>query len=170
MSERVSRRWMLRALALGTAAVGGMAHALAWTRSLVPNVLYEPPKKRRLGAPTSFPEGTTFLRDEKIFVVRKGALLRALSAVCTHLGCTVGAQAEGYHCPCHGSLFGADGANQAGPAPRPLPWHPLSLRGGALIVDLGSEVGPEATLEAPLPLEEERSPKTAPSAPGGDGK
>jgi len=170
LSDRPSRRWMLKTLALGGAALGGFAHAFAWTRSLVPNVLYEPPKKRRLGAPTRFPEGTTFLRDERIFVVRKGPLLRALSAVCTHLGCTVGAQAEGYHCPCHGSLFDAEGANRAGPAPRPLPWHPLTLRGGALIVDLGAEVGPDASLEAPLPADEERQPKQEPPAPGGDGK
>ncbi len=136
--------------------VGGLVHAYAWGRSLVPNVLYEPPKKRRLGAPTRFPEGSTFLQEEKVFIVRQGAALRAISAICTHLGCTVGVQDAGYHCPCHGSAFDATGENLSGPAPRPLPWHPLSLRGGALIVDLGSEVGPEVTLEAPLPPDPEK--------------
>ncbi|MDJ0520576.1 MAG: ubiquinol-cytochrome c reductase iron-sulfur subunit [Planctomycetota bacterium] len=159
MSERRSRRWMLRTLAVGGAFAGGLAHVWAWSRSLVPNVLYEPPKQRRLGAPTRFPEGTTFLQEEKIFVVRKGDVLRALSAVCTHLGCTVGAQEAGYHCPCHGSFFDAEGTNTGGPAPRPLPWHPLSLRGGALIVDLGTEVGPEITLESPLPPEPPKPPR-----------
>lgn len=159
MSEGKSRRWMLRTVAVGGAVVGGLAHAYAWTRSLVPNVLYEPPKKRRLGLPTRFPEGATFLQEEKIFVLRKGAALRALSAVCTHLGCTVGSQAEGYHCPCHGSAFDARGVNTAGPAPRPLPWHPLSMRGGAVIVDLGAEVGPDIQLEAPLPPEPPKPPR-----------
>jgi menaquinol-cytochrome c reductase iron-sulfur subunit len=154
VSGKRSRRWFLRTGAVGAAVLGGVVHAYAWARALVPNVLYEPPKKRRLGAPTRFPEGPTFLREEKIFVVRTGPVLRALSAVCTHLGCTVGAKDEGFHCPCHGSLFDAQGANLAGPAPRPLPWHPLSLRGGALVVDLGSEVGPDVTLDAPLPARE----------------
>ena len=159
MSETRSRRWFLRAAALGAAAVGGVAHAVAWTRSLVPNVLYEPPKRRRLGPPTRFPEGATYLSEEKIFVVRSGSVLRALSAVCTHLGCTVGRQEGGYHCPCHGSTFDAQGGNTGGPAPRPLPWHPLSLRGDALVVDLGVEVGPDETLESPLPPEPERERK-----------
>ncbi len=64
-----------------------------------------------------------------------------LSAICTHLGCTVGQKLEGFHCPCHGSTFDAAGTNTGGPAPRPLPWHAVSLGGGdALIVDLGTEV------------------------------
>ncbi len=156
-TKEQSRRWFLRAAAVGGAVAGCFAHAYAWTRSLVPNVLYEPPKKRKLGAPTRFPEGPTYLQEEKIFVVRTGATLRALSAICTHLGCTVGAEEKGFHCPCHGSSFDDKGVNTSGPAPRPLPWHPLTLRAGTLIVDLGAEVGPDVTLDAPLPKRKRRS-------------
>ncbi|MHC5010811.1 MAG: QcrA and Rieske domain-containing protein, partial [Planctomycetota bacterium] len=79
--------------------------------------------------------------------IRTGNVLRALSAVCTHLGCTVSRAGDGFHCPCHGSRFDADGTNTAGPAPRPLPWRPLVLGGdGALVVDLEAEVDAESGL------------------------
>jgi Rieske Fe-S protein len=48
----------------------------------------------------------------------------AFSAVCTHLGCTVGYQAanDEFVCPCHGSIYNAaTGAVIRGPAPLPLP-------------------------------------------------
>ncbi len=152
MSEEreVSRRRFFRWGATAAAVVGVMGHAAAWTRSLVANVRYEPPKRRTLGAPDQFPKGRTFLSDEKLFIVRDKLGLRALSAVCSHLGCTVGTSKAGYHCPCHGSRFAADGANLEGPAPRPLVWYALSIAGsGALIVDLGKEVAADTALELP---------------------
>jgi cytochrome b6-f complex iron-sulfur subunit len=47
----------------------------------------------------------------------------ALTAVCTHLGCTVQyeVQADRIHCACHGGVYNAyTGANVSGPPPRPL--------------------------------------------------
>lgn len=151
------RRGLLKGFAIGGAVVGLMVHAVAWALSLVPNVLREPPTRRPIGEPGRFPEGHTYLADEKIFVIREKDRVRALSAICTHLGCTVGVQNEGYHCPCHGSTFAEDGAATGGPAPRALPWHPVELGGGGmLVVDLGQEVGPE---EALVLEAKERKPK-----------
>jgi cytochrome b6-f complex iron-sulfur subunit len=49
--------------------------------------------------------------------------VRALSAVCTHLGCIVkwdGAKQQ-LICPCHAAIFDSNGNVLGGPAPRPLP-------------------------------------------------
>ena len=83
-------------------------------------------------------------RAPHLLLIREGNTFRALSAVCTHLGCTVGRADEGYHCPCHGSFFSEEGTNVAGPAPRPLPWRKLDTAGdGSLVVDLSAEVEAE---------------------------
>lgn len=47
----------------------------------------------------------------------------ALTAVCTHLGCTVQYEpaADRIHCACHGGVYNPyTGANVSGPPPRPL--------------------------------------------------
>lgn len=87
--ETTRRNLLWKSVVAGT-GLGLLATALAWARSLSPKVLYEPPTKRRIGPPGRFPEGRTFLSEERIFVLRQGNAYRAISAVCTHLGCTVG--------------------------------------------------------------------------------
>lgn len=141
-----TRRGFLGLSATIAVVAGLVGHAFAWMRSLVPNVLYEPPMKRRIGPPGDFPPGRTFLAEHNLFVIHDKQGFRALSSVCTHLGCTVGAKQEGYHCPCHGSRFDAEGVNLEGPAPRPLTWHPLTRRGKALVVDLATTVDADTVL------------------------
>ncbi|PYG00653.1 Rieske Fe-S protein [Georgenia satyanarayanai] len=58
----------------------------------------------------------------------------ALSAVCTHQGCTVVREAEDLSCPCHGSRFAvADGAVLQGPAEEPLPRVEVRVESGAVV-------------------------------------
>lgn len=72
------------------------------------------------------PEGDSFvvedLRGVPVAVVREGATIRALSTVCTHLGCRV--RWEGnrrrFFCPCHDGIFDEEGRVVSGPPPRPL--------------------------------------------------
>jgi cytochrome b6-f complex iron-sulfur subunit len=112
-------------------------------RAFVPQVLYEPSKKFKLGKPAQYPEGTTFVPTHRLFVVRERNQFYVISAVCTHLGCTVEWKPEKkeFDCPCHGSKFQADGTRFAGPAPRPLFWFPLSMSGdGFLVVDSAKSV------------------------------
>jgi len=59
----------------------------------------------------------------------------ALSAVCTHQGCTVRPEREELACPCHGSRFAvADGAVLQGPAEDPLPTVPVRVEAGDVVV------------------------------------
>lgn len=52
--------------------------------------------------------------------------IHAVSATCTHLGCTVGFNAAEatWDCPCHGSRFSTDGSVIQGPAAKNLPPAP----------------------------------------------
>ena len=153
------RRDFLMKAGLGAGIAGISIQATASLRSLVPNVSYDAPTTVKLGLPADFPDGLKFLPDERLFVFREGKTFHAISAVCTHLGCTVRAEAlpqpqtvqtEGaplrlthrYLCPCHGSNYAGDGTNVDGPAPRPLAWFHLSVSvdDGQLVVDLAREV------------------------------
>ncbi len=143
----MNRRSFMGWGAAGFAAlVSGVAVSFgAVVRYLVPSVYYEPPQSFKIGNPADFAFGApSFLPDEKIFVFRdrdKG--FSVASAVCSHLGCTVAhfQSDQRFHCPCHGSVFGADGAVLHGPAPRPLQWYEVTLaRDGQLRVDKDKNV------------------------------
>ncbi len=158
--ERPSdRREFLVKAGIGAGLVALGAQAVASLRSLVPNVSYDAPTVVKLGVPSEFPDGMKFLPEQRLFVFREGSVFHAISAVCTHLGCTVRAEAlpqtetkvvEGsplkmthrFLCPCHGSRYTGDGQNVAGPAPRPLAWYPLTISpdDGQLVVDLARPV------------------------------
>ena len=74
--------------------------------------------------------------------------LRAMSAVCTHLGCTVRRQEGGFVCPCHGSRYDEEGRVVGGPAPSPLAYYRLELdRRGRVVVDLSRPVDSKDRLE-----------------------
>lgn len=62
--------------------------------------------------------------------------LRAFTAVCTHLGCTVQYRWDLQHiwCACHNGHYDLMGRNIAGPPPRPLERYALNIRGGDVVV------------------------------------
>ncbi len=153
------RREFLVKVGIGAGLVALGGQALASLRSLVPNVSYDAPTTVKVGHPNEFPDGMKFLPDQRLFVFREGNVFHAISAVCTHLGCTVRAEAlsqvenrsvEGsplrithrFLCPCHGSRYTGDGENVAGPAPKPLAWYHLAIApdDGQLVVDLAQPV------------------------------
>ena len=65
-------------------------------------------------------EGLIYVRP--IQVAGASGEFRALSAVCTHLGCNVRWRPEDsqFACPCHAGLYDANGDVISGPPPRPL--------------------------------------------------
>ena len=68
---------------------------------------------------------------QDIAVRSSNGALSALSAICTHAGCTVNYQGGVLLCPCHGSQFNAQtGAVLQGPAATPLPRKTVVERNG----------------------------------------
>ncbi len=111
---------------------------------LRPRALFEPSTRFTVGSVSGFSPGSVFTEQAHgVFVMRFQDGFRALSAVCTHLGCITRYEPDArvIACPCHGSRFGLDGEVLAGPAPRALPWFELDVTSrGALVVDTSVEV------------------------------
>lgn len=86
------------------------------------------PTSPTLGPATSVPVGGGKLLEDPIrfqplWVLQPTAgQFVAVSAVCTHRGCTVGysPSSRRFLCPCHGAVFSTDGTVLSGPAPYPL--------------------------------------------------
>ena len=62
--------------------------------------------------------------------------LKAFSAVCTHLGCTVqyDDQASVISCACHNGKFDLNGQVISGPPPKPLEAYKVNVRGDDVVV------------------------------------
>jgi cytochrome b6-f complex iron-sulfur subunit len=137
----MKRRIFLSKTALALVAATGALAAISYLRQFFPRLAGE---KRRvaLGDPARFPVDTyTFLEEHKLFVYRDHEGIKAVSAVCTHLGCILEKSSDGFECPCHGSCYNDQGQVLSGPAPRDLAWYRvLRAADGKIVVDPGSTV------------------------------
>ena len=90
--------------------------------------------------------GVLEVRAARAYLARINGDIVALSEKCTHLGCRVPfcPSSGQFECPCHGSVFNRAGEYRAGPAPRGLDRHPVSVGDdGLLYIDTSSvERGP----------------------------
>ena len=79
---------------------------------------------------------TIAVSGHPVIVIRTPQGFRAYSAVCTHLGCIVGwdAQRKQIACPCHAGFFDINGRVVSGPPPRPLPEHGVAIVNGDVMV------------------------------------
>lgn len=124
-------------------AIGGFFTGLA--SYLLPKMNYEPSSAFTIGRPEDYHVGHVKLNEaNRVYIFRNPQGFQAISAACTHLGCTYnphGPADEQFavmhaHCPCHGSVFHRDGRVLGGPAPRPLPFYHMGLTSdGHLFVD-----------------------------------
>ena len=71
-----------------------------------------------------------------VYIIKTGDKLKALSAICPHLGCTVpwDPGRNEFVCPCHGGTFSADGTHLSGPPRRSLDSLESKVSGGKLMV------------------------------------
>jgi cytochrome b6-f complex iron-sulfur subunit len=137
------------ATVLGSLGIG----SLAFGRFMYPRVLFEPRTMVKLGKPDEYIVNTVsekWIKLYRFWLIRNVDGFVALSAKCTHLGCTPRwLESENkFKCPCHGSGFrgllpgqpgaGIAGVNFEGPAPRPLERFYIAFaEDGQILVDFG---------------------------------
>jgi cytochrome b6-f complex iron-sulfur subunit len=160
----LSRRRLLRNG--WTAGMSLLTSAAAWTswELLRPLTSSTAGGKLRVGAAGDFQAGTaTYVREGRFWVANADGHLFALSQKCPHLGCRVPfCESSGqFECPCHGSVFDIGGEWIAGPSPRGMDHHPISVDGETLIVDTNKRIdGPDRGAKAFF------RPATGPSCAG----
>ena len=135
---KISRRRFLSLIGWGAVAgVGGVLGA-AMLGYLYPNALKIPPSVFSIGRPSDVlaSEGRVYIPSQKAFLEVSRGKVRCMTAICTHLGCTINAVEIGFKCPCHGSTYDLDGRNTGGPAPSPLVYYRIYKgASGELLVD-----------------------------------
>lgn len=71
-----------------------------------------------------------------VYLVKKGDQVKALSAICPHLGCVVPwvAARNEFVCPCHGGTFSPDGERRSGPPRRGMDVLETKIADGQVMV------------------------------------
>ncbi|HEY1585702.1 MAG TPA: Rieske 2Fe-2S domain-containing protein, partial [Polyangia bacterium] len=88
-----------------------------------------------------------FFACQKVYVLRDAIGIYALTAVCTHMGCTVAYMTTDFQCPCHMSAYNLNGAVISPPAPLPLQHFSCTFDGsGNIIVDQSVPVDADTRL------------------------
>ena len=143
--EPVPRRDFLGLAAMWATGAAFLFSFLGMARLPKAAVLPSPSRKFKVTIPDSLAAGAPLIPPGRSVAIYRDAegSVHAISTVCTHLGCIVRAEADGFHCPCHGSQFHPDGSLKRGPAPRGLPWLAVASAGpGVFVVDEGTTVPP----------------------------
>jgi cytochrome b6-f complex iron-sulfur subunit len=134
--EPLPRRDFLGLAALWTSFAAMLAAAAGMLRLPRAAVVSSPSKIFKVELPENLSPGQPFVpAGRAVAIYRDDQGVWAVSTVCTHLGCIVKPDAEGFGCPCHGSRFTPDGEVLKGPAPQALPWRKVSGASGAILVD-----------------------------------
>ena len=102
--------WLSAALGLG-----GFFRFLDYEVNPAPKTEFD------LGPATNYPPGSrTLLANIPAMLMHTENAFSAISLTCTHLGCTIEQNTDGFICPCHGSHFDEIGNLLHGPAAKSL--------------------------------------------------
>ncbi|MFC1477585.1 ubiquinol-cytochrome c reductase iron-sulfur subunit [candidate division KSB1 bacterium] len=134
---RLDRRNFIGKMMVGCGAALGLQTAYAGGKFLAEKPVAE--KKPVNLSLASLPEGSrtsVMYGGNKVEVIRTEKGVRALSMVCTHLGCIViWEDSKGtYHCPCHDAYFDENGGVVSGPPTLPLEEIPVTISGNTVII------------------------------------
>ncbi len=138
IQKKLTRRGFL---GFGGAVLIGIASLFTFfltvLRMLFPSLLPGKSGRFKIGTKDEFLSGIIkYFENEQVYVFADAEGVYAISAVCTHLGCIVKREKNGFVCPCHGSRYDLDGKIKQGAAPKDLPWYKISmLPSGQLEVD-----------------------------------
>jgi len=145
----VERRDFLGLAATWSFVVTGLVMLAGVLRLPMPSLFPETGSKFRIGPPDRYPAGSAVkIAERNVLVLRDEGGIRALSLICTHLGCITSREESGeFRCPCHGSRFDAEGKVIKGPAPSRLRYLEVSRApSGDLFVDRDRPVDPDRRL------------------------
>jgi cytochrome b6-f complex iron-sulfur subunit len=142
--EELTRRKFLIGTGAAACSIVAAGSGMLAADYLRPRALFEPPTRFSLVPPDAMEVGQVITSEaNRAYVMRLSDGFRALSSVCTHLGCITRFESDSNQiaCPCHGSRFNLDGEVLAGPAPRPLDWLSMELSSrGDIMVDTAEHV------------------------------
>jgi len=133
----MERRSFVRRISLTMASIAGVILGLTFIRQFSHKKVGSR-RRIKVGRLSDFPVDTyTFIEEAQIYIYRDHESVQAVSAICTHLGCTILRTMDGFECPCHGSCYTDEGAVISGPAPRALAWYKVEKApDGMILVDL----------------------------------
>jgi len=126
----MSRRRFFQATGAAACAVTAGGVAVLSADFLRPRALFEPPTRFLADSPEAIEVGQVVTNETfRAYLIHSQDGFRALSSVCTHLGCVTRYEPgrRTIACPCHGSRFSLEGEVIAGPAPRPLLTFQMTL-------------------------------------------
>ncbi len=99
----------------GALALGELLRFLDFDSNATPKTEFD------LGAVSNYPLNShTVLSEPPALLIHNENGFSAVSLICTHLGCAVKNDAQGFTCPCHGSRYDANGNVLHGPATKQL--------------------------------------------------
>ncbi len=136
LRRALTRRAFLK-ISLGASGVLGLYGVARFLSRQEPS---SAPQQVIAGFPGEYPLGAvTPIPEARAVLIHDEGGFYALTASCTHLGCTLGTEASPLECPCHGSRFNEQGLVIHGPASHPLTALRLSWTSdGRILVDCGS--------------------------------
>jgi cytochrome b6-f complex iron-sulfur subunit len=147
ISDAPSRRSFLGRLLGGTLLAGAAGVLGSIVAYLLPTAEVRSslgPQRLRVGRADEFAVGEAKLAlvdDEPVWVLKLATGFVALSATCTHKGCTIKWEGERrlFGCPCHEGRFDERGNVLSGLPRRPLQHFRVGIVGGDVFVSRGGD-------------------------------